>query len=158
MKLSNWNYFGGLYNGLYSSVNRDHGACLTFLHNSKQIYQYVTQSREAEEHVSESDKWISWYRFYFIPENYRIGKLWVSSTGFVDFLFTTYSSPKVEKGEKEEMGWQPRKYKVKEEHRDGRSQMCRWAYFTIVCLHTWKLQEINETGRSFVYGYFRDCL
>lgn len=42
-------------------------------------------------------KKICWYIVYTIPENYSIGKLWISSTGFMDFLFTTYSSPKVEK-------------------------------------------------------------
>lgn len=73
----------------------------------------MTQNCEAEEHVSESDKWIFWYLLYFIPENYRLGKLFIASTGFVVFLFITYSSRSVEKREKEEMGWQPKKYKLR---------------------------------------------
>lgn len=35
----------------YSSINRGHEACLTFLHNSQRMYRYMTQSHKAEKNL-----------------------------------------------------------------------------------------------------------
>lgn len=49
-------YFEGLYNALHSTVNSDHGVCLTFLQNSE-LDQYVTQPKL--KNMSQSYKRIS---------------------------------------------------------------------------------------------------